>query len=49
MSTTIVPEIYPPPEWDLAAEDIHEMVNKLEETYEEYQPGFECRDQAAHD
>ena len=48
MSTEIVPEICPPPEWNLAAEDIHEMVNQLEETYEAYRSTFERCDQAAH-
>jgi SRSO17 transposase len=48
MSTEIVTDICPPPEWDLAAEEIHEMVDALEETYQIYQPAFERSDQAAH-
>ena len=48
MSTKIVPEICPPPEWKLTAEDIHKMVDALEETYENYRPAFERNDQAAH-
>ena len=48
MSTEIVPEICPPPAWNLAAEDVHEMVNKLEETYGVYRSAFERSDQAAH-
>lgn len=48
MSTEIVTEICPPPEWKLAAEDIHKMVDELEETYEKYRPEFERCDQAAH-
>lgn len=47
MSKTIVPEICPPPEWNLTAEDIHHMVEALEETYQIYRPAFERRDQAA--
>ena len=48
MSKEIVTEICPPPEWNLTAEDIHEMVDALEETYQAYRPAFERRDQAAH-
>ena len=48
MSTEIVTEICPPPEWNLKTEDIHEMVAALEETYEIYRPAFERGDQAAH-
>ena len=48
MSTEIVMDICPPPEWNLAAEDIREMVAALEETYQLYQATFERRDQAAH-
>ena len=48
MSTEIVTDICPPPEWNLTAEDIHEMVDALEETYQIYQPAFERSDQAAH-
>ena len=48
MSTAIVPEICPPPEWHLTAEDIHQMVEALEATYQIYRPAFERSDQAAH-
>jgi SRSO17 transposase len=48
MSTEIVPEIYPPPEWNLTAEDIHEMVGALEKYYQLFEPAFERSDQAAH-
>ena len=48
MSTEIVTDICPPPEWNLTAEDIHEMVDTLEETYQVYRPAFERSDQAAH-
>jgi SRSO17 transposase len=48
MSTGIVPEICPPPEWNLTAEDIHHMVDALKATYQIYRPAFERRDQAAH-
>ena len=48
MSTGIVPEICPPQEWNLTAEDIHQMVDALEETYQIYRPAFERGDQAAH-
>jgi SRSO17 transposase len=48
MSMDIVPEICPPPEWDLAAEDIHQMIDALEKTYQIYRPAFERSDQAAH-
>ena len=34
MSTEIEMDIYPPLEWILTAEDIHEMINVLEETYQ---------------
>ncbi len=47
MSTAIVPEICPPPEWNLTAEDIHQMVDALEGTYQIYRPAFERSDQAA--
>ena len=36
MSTEILTDIYPPLELNLTAEDIHEMVNVLEETYQVY-------------
>jgi hypothetical protein len=48
MSTAIVPEICPPPEWNLTAKDIHQMVDALGETYQNYRPAFERSDQAAH-
>jgi len=48
MSTEIVTDICPPPEWNLTAKEIHEMVEVLEETYQLYQPGFDRSDQAAH-
>jgi SRSO17 transposase len=48
MSTEIVTEICPPPEWELTAEDVEEMVDQLEETYQMYRPAFERTDQAAH-
>jgi SRSO17 transposase len=48
MSTEIVMDICPPPEWKLTTADIHKMVDVLEETYEIYRPGFERCDQAAH-
>ena len=48
MSTEIVSDICPPPAWHLTAEDIYEMVDALEETYQIYRPAFERRDQAAH-
>lgn len=48
MSTEIVTEICPPPEWKLETEDIHKMVEALEETYEIFRPAFERNDQAAH-
>ena len=48
MSTEIVTDICPPPEWKLTAVDIHEMVAALEETYQIYRPAFERSDQAVH-
>ena len=48
MSTEIVPEIHAPPEWDLTEEDIHQMVTHLESYYQEFRPGFDRCDQAAH-
>lgn len=48
MSTEIVTDICPPPEWKLTTEDIHEMVDAMEETYQLYQPAFGRNDQAAH-
>ena len=48
MSTEIVNEICPPPEWNLTEEDIHQMVAELERYYQDFEPAFERRDQAAH-
>ena len=48
MSTEIVPDICPPPEWKLSEEDIHQMVDELERYYQEFEPAFERCDQAAH-
>lgn len=48
MSTEIVPEICPPPEWNLTAEDVHEMIAALEEYYQIFGSAFERNDQAAH-
>lgn len=48
MSTEIVPEICPPPKWKLTPEDIHKMVDAMEESYDIYRPAFERCDQAAH-
>jgi SRSO17 transposase len=48
MSTEIVTEICPPPEWELAEEDIHQMVAELERFYQEFEPAFERCDQVAH-
>jgi SRSO17 transposase len=48
MSTEIVSEICPPPEWNLAEEDIQQMAVELERFYQIFKPGFERRDQAAH-
>jgi SRSO17 transposase len=48
MSTDIVTDICPPPEWDLTEEDIHQMVAELERYYQDFKPAFERRDQAAH-
>ena len=48
MSTEIVTDICPPPQWDLTAADIQKMVEALAETYQNYRPAFERSDQAAH-
>jgi len=48
MSTEIVSDICPPPEWNLSEEDIQQMVEELERYYQEFKPAFERRDQAAH-
>lgn len=48
MSTKIVPDICPPPEWDLTEEDLHQMVAELKSYYQDFQPAFERRDQAVH-
>jgi len=48
MSPEIVSQICPPPEWNLAEEDIPQMVVELENFYAEFESCFERRDQAAH-
>jgi len=48
MSTEIVTDICPPPEWNLTEEDIQQMVDELERYYQEFKPAFERREQAAH-
>ena len=48
MPTEIVSEIYPPPEWNLAEADIHQMVDELRYFYQEFRPCFERCEQAAH-
>jgi SRSO17 transposase len=48
MPPEIVSEICPPPEWQLAEEDIHQMVDELACFYHEFSPAFERCDQAAH-
>lgn len=48
MSTGIVNDICPPPEWKLAEEDIHQMVDELERYYQGFEPAFDRCDQAAH-
>jgi SRSO17 transposase len=48
MSTGIVNDICPPPEWNLSEKDIHQMVRELEHFYQSFKPAFERRDQAAH-
>ena len=48
MSTEIVNDICPPPEWNLTTEDIHRMVETLDETYQIYQPAFDRSEQVAH-
>jgi SRSO17 transposase len=48
MSTGIVNDICPPPEWNLTTEDIHRMVEALGETYRIYEPAFDRSEQAAH-
>lgn len=47
MSAEIVSEICPPPEWNLAEEDIQQMAVELEHFYQIFKPGFERCDQAA--
>jgi SRSO17 transposase len=47
MSPEIVPEICPPPEWNLSEEDIHQMVEELDRYYQDFEPSFERCDQAA--
>jgi SRSO17 transposase len=48
MSTEIVTDICPPPEWNLTEEDIHQMVAELKSYYQDLKPDFERCDQAAH-
>lgn len=48
MSKEIVMDICAPPEWDLAEEDIHQMLAELERYYQDFEPAFERCDQAAH-
>ena len=48
MSTEIVSDICPPPEWNLTEEDIHQMVDELESYYQDFKPAFERSDQARH-
>jgi hypothetical protein len=48
MSTEIVNDIYPPPEWSLTTEDIHRMKEAVDETYQIYQPAFDRSEQVAH-
>jgi len=48
MSTGIVNDICPSPDWNLAEEEIHQMVEELERYYHGFEPAFERSDQAAH-
>lgn len=48
MSSEIVTEIQPLPEWNLTEEDISQMGAKLEQYYQEYEPCFSRREQADH-
>ena len=48
MSTEIVTDICPPPEWNLTEEDIQQMVAELERYYQDFEPAFGRCDQAAH-
>ena len=48
MSTEIVNDICPPPEWNLTEEDIHQMVAELESYYQDFKPAFDRCDQVAH-
>ena len=48
MSPEIVNDICPPPEWNLAKKDIHQMVDELERYYQDFEPAFDRCDQAAH-
>ena len=36
MSTQIVTDICPPPEWNLKEEDIHQMVDELKSYYQDF-------------
>jgi SRSO17 transposase len=48
MSTEIITDICPPPEWNLTEEDIHQLVAELERYYKDFEPAFGRCDQAAH-
>ena len=48
MSTEIVTDICPPPEWNLTEEDIQHMVDELRSYYQDLKPAFERSDQAVH-
>ena len=48
MSTEIVNDICPPPEWNFTEEDIHQMVDELERYYQDFEAAFERSDQATH-
>jgi SRSO17 transposase len=48
MSTGIVTDICPPPEWNLTEKDIQQMVDELRSYYQDIKPAFERCDQAAH-
>ena len=48
MYPEIVNDICPPPEWNLAKKDIHQMVDELERYYQDFEPAFDRCDQAAH-
>ena len=48
MSTEIITEIKPPPEWNLKEEEIQQMVSELENYYQIFKPAFERSDQSVH-